>query len=272
MNRHLFLSSILFLVLVLAGTGCRESSVVPYDDNSVNIKKLIERTWIFDSGSNGNDTSKSRNGWIIDIKSDGTYSTSSPNSSSTSGRWTYSASDSVIILRPNDGSNSTNLKIDSVSESLIDLRNTNDNEIIKMRSQVGPLFSISGNLLFEKNITIPRTRQVSVIWKSTGSDNRSFVWGHGKVDELNGSYKIDFNTYPPDSLIARFYGCKGKIGIGTIFLHSDPRLIIDGTSMEGSVPQNRGSTLSRVATPWDKLPMQMVRRINTLRFLFERVI
>ncbi len=241
---RIVLSSLLLSALSL--NSCKESTVVPYETIPEPIQRYFAQKWLMSQDSSSSNTEVLK-GWLLDIKRDGYYNSSSPKATSTQGRWYYKASDSSVTLVPEDGSQKSTFRIDSISNSTIVLKNTATKTSLNFQSQSGPLFSISGSITFDKNIRIPNNPNLAVFWKAAGGNDVSFVWGTGTIDVLTNTYRIDFDSYPPDSLISKFYGCNGKVGVGTVYLFSDPVAAVQGREFRGLVPLNTVGTVRNKA-------------------------
>ena len=74
---------------------------------------------------------------------------------------------------------------------------------------------------------------VHVLWKVVGSRDEYIVWGSGKIDPVTNSYSLNFDQYPPDSVVRQLYGCSGKFGVGIVAVVRDSRAIRDGSVVSG---------------------------------------
>ncbi len=226
---------------MLIFTACKESALVPYDNIPAEIQQYFAQKWIVNLPSSTTDHAVQ--GWILDFQKNGRYVSSSPNALTTHGSWKYNAVDTSVTLSPDDGSSSSTFRILSITKQSIALKNTNSSTTLNFDSQEGSLFTISGPIVFEKNLRIPKNPTLAVFWKAAGDVDSYFIWGKGTIDELTNSYTLKFDSYPPDSLIAKFYGCDGKVGVGSIYLYSDASASTDGQDFRGWVPLNTVGTV-----------------------------
>jgi hypothetical protein len=221
-------------------TGCQETTAYKPDGEAGFVYRTIQQRWKFTENSGVRDSANDQlSGWVLDVKKDGTYESSNPARSSERGIWNYEEKDSTITLTPsNSNSDKTTIKIITINGSQVRMIIVGQNNEVSMQSQRGPLFSIKGLLHYRSNLSIPRNAKISVLWRLNEQSDKSFVWGHGQVDELNNSFTVDFDSYPPDSIITQFYGCIGRVGVGTIYLHNDPRISSGYTTIDGRSPNN----------------------------------
>ncbi|MFM8437040.1 MAG: hypothetical protein ACKOAX_01085 [Candidatus Kapaibacterium sp.] len=227
------IATTLAVAFVVMLSGCKESSLVPLDVRG-KLDAFVGRSWmISEDNVDAGDTTLTPKGWVLDLRSDGSYSTSGPTTPSSSGRWEYNASDSTITLVSADGKARTTFILDSVGGASAVLKRTTSRETLVFKQRSAPLFSVSGPLAFEKNMPIPASRTVHVVWKMLGTSDRYLVWGTGTIDELNGSFRVEYDAYPPDSVVQRFYGCSGKVGIGHVVVFSDGVGRKDGAIVTG---------------------------------------
>ncbi len=231
-------------LFALGVTSCKESGFTPWETVPENIQKYFTQRWrVVPDSTQIQDSDLISGGWLLDFHSDGSYSSSSSNSSSSQGRWRYNAADSSVTLQPTDGSQGTTFRIDTISSTRIVLKNPLRNFAYSFQAVSGPLFSLSGRIVFDKNIAIPKNPNLAVFWKASGPNDSYFVWGQGTIDEVTKTYTINFNNYPPDSLVSKFYGCSGKVGVGNVYLFSDAKAARQASDFNGLIPQNTVGTL-----------------------------
>ncbi len=226
-------ASILVVALMLALTGCKESSLVPLESRG-KLDDFVGREWMLsEENRDPEDTTVTQKGWVLDLRADGSYSASGPTTPSSSGRWVYNASDSTITLVSADGRSRVSFILDSISGASAVLKKASSRETLVFKQKSDPLLTVSGDLVFEKNVPVPSSRAVHVVWKMLGTADRYMVWGSGTIDELNGAFRLEYNAYPPDSVVRRFYGCNGKVGIGHIVVLRDGTSGSDGSIING---------------------------------------
>lgn len=222
--------SVAFLFTLVA---CKESSLAPLDVNG-KLDSFVGRQWILTADeSSVDDTTVSQRGWVLDLRTDGSYSASGPATPSSNGRWVYNPIDSTITLVSADGKARVSFVLDSVAGASAILKKAASNETFVFKQKSDPLFSVSGDVLFENDVAIPSSRSLHVVWKMMGASDRYLVWGSGSIDELSNSFRVDYNSYPPDSVVQRFFGCNGKFGIGHIVVLRDGEKVHDGSVISG---------------------------------------
>lgn len=228
--QYSFIAVFLFFVTL---TGCKESSLVPLDGSN-KIDEFVGKQWVLqDDGVEITDTSVSQKGWVIDVKADGSFSSSGPSTTSSSGRWVYNPGDSSITLVSADGKKTITFILDSVGGTSAVLKKGPSKETLIFKQKKDPLLTVYGNLMFEKSVSVPGGTSVHVVWKMLGTSDRYLVWGSGRIDEFGNSFRLDYNSYPPDSVVQRFFGCNGKVGIGHIVVFNNNEFIRNGSVISG---------------------------------------
>ena len=231
--REIYISIIAVLIFFGTLSGCKESSLVPLD-GSHKIDAFVGKQWVLqDDGIDLTDTCVSQRGWVIDVKADGSFSSSGPSITSSSGRWVYNPGDSSITLVSADGKNTITFILDSVGGTSAVLKKGESKETLIFKQKEDPLLTVFGNLVFEKSVTVPARTSVHVVWKMLGTSDRYLVWGNGNIDDFGNSFRLDYDSYPPDSVVQRFFGCNGKVGIGHIVVFNNNEFIPNGSVITG---------------------------------------
>lgn len=227
------------ILTLLIYSGCQEATTRPSPDADTKTRDLLINKWGLESyKENGNDSTGQRSGWVLNFNSDGTYESSSPTEPTMRGRWILNPNDSTFTLIPDNNTEEEKVKIIEISQDRIIYRTVTGNREIVMTAQNKPLFSISGKLRYSTTRPIPSTHRLSVVWEVVeGSKKHTVVWGSGKINQINNTFNIDFNSYPPDSTISQFYWCNGRVGIGYIYLLADTSTK-KGAGIQSQKPEN----------------------------------
>lgn len=218
--------------------GCQQSTLNPNDVPNNIAKQLQSKTWdIQISVNNNGNVVDSSSGYILQLNSDGTYVQSCPFAPSQTGRWFVNEKDSTLKLVPNNNTQIEVAKLTIISNDTLGFVTKSGKSVISI-SKSSPIFSISGDIVFLKNIKIPANHRLSVVWQ-TSDTTVGYVWGEGKIDEFNKTFTINFPAYMPDEIIQHFVVCNDLSGgIGYIYLHSDNKIISGVTTLPYRRPQN----------------------------------
>lgn len=227
--------TIILCTVALFTDACQQSTLVPQQSTD-KTRELLSRTWEVQAISTTDpDSTTNTEQYILDIRADGTYESSSPTSPRQSGRWVYNDKDSTIKLIPDNNSEPEIIKLLELTQNRIRLINGDGSRTVTFDAQTQPLFSVDGTISFEDNIQIPANHKLCVVWDQQNPTTNRLIWGEGKIDLFNKTFRIDFTRYPPDSLISRYFGCSGRVGAGYIYLLADSQI---GSKQSGVIQRN----------------------------------
>ena len=84
----------------------------------------------------------------------------------------------------------------------------------------GNLFSVTGTIKNNKQISIPESAKVIVLWGARAGVTRTmYIIGEGKINPANNTFTISYDSNMPDKALN-----DGNMGVGLVLLVEDPKL------------------------------------------------